>query len=284
LGVLLAAGCDPNVVIGAKFRLLDDTGGVAAVGGSAAVAGSGAQPPSDPGSGGAVGGEAGAPSDAGLYFEARHEDGSLSEWDDGADQDAGGYYADAAPPKFSIDQAHSGSGSAKVSIDTSSGTAPIARLYRRIERDHAYYSAWFYLAEDHTPSVWWSIFLFRAGQDRNKSIDLWDIDLVRVDGDQLSLSIYDHQRDKTIAIPSQPIIPIAKWFRIEAYLAFVKGQPTELEYWLDGAPLISLSDLSEAPAGQPMYWLVGNGGSLLTPPVSTVYIDDATISATRLAP
>ncbi len=47
--------------------------------------------------------------------------------------------------------AHSGDGSVKVSIDTTNGDQ-ISRLYRRItDNKDAYYSAWFYLNEDHNP-------------------------------------------------------------------------------------------------------------------------------------
>src|SRR5689334_10954678 len=164
-----------------------------------------------------VAGEGGAESP--ILFEATHEDTSLAEWDEGPDADAGGYYADAVKPLWTNDVAHSGIGSAEASIDTSSGTAPIARLYRRLDRQSGYFSCWFYLNEDHTPGQWWSIFLFRAHKDRAASIDLWDVDLIRVDN-RLSLSIYDHTRSAIIDVPSKPVIPVKQWFQIEAYLEF----------------------------------------------------------------
>ena len=286
------------MVIGAKWQMGEPPGaagtnaaggvvGVGGVGGSSGSSGSGGTElsgeggTSEPPLGGAAGeGQAGETGE--ILFAADHEDGSLAVWDDGPDADAGGYYADAGPPRYSEAHAHSGSGAAEVTIDTSTNTAgTIARLYRRVERNSAYYSAWFYLLEDHTPSQWWSIFLFRAVKDRSQSIDLWDVDLIRED-DRLTLSIYDHRRSDVIDVPSKPTIPIAEWFQLEAYLEFGPGRPSRIDYWLDGQPILSLPDLSEVPVGEPVYWVIGNGGSLLSPPVSTVYVDDALVSATRV--
>jgi hypothetical protein len=295
----MGAACDPNVVIGAKWGVSEEPAAGSNVGGSSA--GTGASPNTagsetgggsgTPSTGGTSSNEAGAPGAAGadstVYFEADHEGSDdLAIWDTGPDMDSGGYYADADPPRFSADgPAHSGSGSVEVTIDTSTGTAPIARLYRRIEHDRAYYSSWFYLLEEHEPSTWWSIFLFRARRDRSDSIDLWSVDLEPVDGeDRLSLAIYDHQRGENLDLLALPTVPIAQWFQLEAYLEFAEGEPSQLELWLNEELVLSRSDLNEMPEGEPIYWVIGNGGSTLTPPVSTIYLDDAIISPTRVGP
>jgi hypothetical protein len=291
LAAVLTVACDPNVVIGAKLRVSANPMAAGSGSGGAdsrAAAGSGGsgEGGTTQAAGGTTAGGSGALGQAGaddLIFDADHEDGSIAIWDEGTDMDSGGYYADAnvEPPHYSENVAHSGQGSAEITIDTSTGTAPIGRLYRRIESESAYYSAWFYLLEDHTPSSWWSIFLFRARRDRSDSLDLWSVDLIRVDG-RLSLSLYDHQRSQDIDVPSEPIIPIAQWFQLEAYLEFGPDQPSRLDFWLDGEPVLSLPDLNEMPEDEPVYWVVGNGGDVLMPPVSTLYIDDAIISPMRV--
>jgi hypothetical protein len=298
LAALLVAACDPNVVIGAKWRVGEvpmagasagtsgaATGGSAGSGGSESTGGS-----ETAGTGGSSVPDAGAPGQAGaegvIYFEADHEDGDLAIWDSGPDMDAGGYYADTDPPTYSSDgPTHSGMGSVEVTIDTSIGTAPIARLYRRIEQDSAYYSAWFYLLEDHDPSSWWSIFLYRAVRDRSDSIDLWSVDLIRPDNeDRLTLAVYDHDLGYNLELSTLPTVPIAQWFQLQAYLEIVDGQPSRLELWLDDQQVLARSDLREMPEGEPVYWVIGNGGDTLDPPVSTIYIDDAVISSTRVGP
>jgi hypothetical protein len=223
-----------------------------------------------------------------VLFSADHENGTkLSQWDEGPDADAGGYYADTEVPLpvYSTDQAHSGVGSVKVSIDTTSGAGVIARLYRRIESEGAaYYSAWFYLQEDHTPDSWWSIFLFRAVQDRNKSIDLWSVDLVRAADDTLTLAVFDHAKGQTLSATGNPSIRVGQWFQLQAYLRVSPGAPSQLTLWLDGSQFLKLDDTTAAPPDQPLYWVVGNGAARLNPPVSTLYLDDAEISTAFIPP
>jgi hypothetical protein len=292
LAALLVAACDPNVVIGAKWGAGEvpmagtspgtsgaATGGAAGSGGSESVGGT-----ETAGTGGTAG-DAGAPGTEGvIYFEADHEDGNLAIWDSGPDMDAGGYYADSDPPRYTdTGPTRSGMGSVEVTIDTSTGNAPIARLYRRIEQDRAYYSAWFYLLEDHDPSSWWSIFLYRAVRDRSDSIDLWSVDLIRPSNeDRLTLAVYDHDLGDDLDLLTLPTVPIGQWFQLQAYLEIADGKPTTLELWLDDQQVLARSDLREMPVGEPVYWVIGNGGDTLDPPVSTIYIDDAIISSTRV--
>lgn len=266
---LAVAACDPNVVIGAKFS----------VGGGGSTPGGG-DAPALAGVGG-VGGVA-------LIFSADHENGSnLTQWDEGPDADAGGYYADpnAELPSFSTERAHSGEGSAKMTIDSTSGQGVIARLYRRIASDGAaYYTAWFFLEEDHTPDGWWSIFLFRAVQERSKSIDLWSVDLVRTAADKLTVAVYDHANQETLSAPGNPEVPVGQWFQLQAYLQVAPSQPSQLGLWLDGVQFLQLNDTTTPPAEQSLYWVIGNGAARLNPAVSTVYVDDAQISTGFLPP
>lgn len=298
LGLLLTVGCDPNVVIGAKWGDSSSAGTSPAAagtdpgpppsggGGSGELGGSGGDAIGGGAAGEVPGGAAGAGTvEPGVLFTADHEDGSgLEQWNEGPDADAGGYYADETLPVYTTEQAHSGVGSAKLTIDTSDGTNKIARLYRRISGSEAFYSAWFYLNEDHTPGDWWSIFLFRAVQERADSIDLWSVDLVREGEDQLTLSVFRHATSDVIAVPSKPIVPVQQWFQLEAYLYAVAGEPSQLTLWLDGQEVLKLEDDTPAPAGEPLYWVIGNGGSPLTPALCTVYVDDALVSETRRGP
>ena len=280
-------------------------GGTDAVSGSSSTAGSGATAGSGGVAGDSVGGaamtDAGMPAigttgeagaggqpDDGLIFFADQDDGtkSLKQWDSGADEDSGGYYADPDQPNpsYSVEQHHSGEGSVKVIVDTSTKKDQISRLYRRIETPAAYYIAWFYLAEDHTPESWWSIFLFRAVKDRAFSIDLWSVNLIRTAQDTLTVSLYDHANAKTIDVPSHPKVPLKQWFQMQALLEQQAGQPSQLTLYLDGQEFLSLQNTTAVPLNQPLYWVIGNGAGKLTPGRSTVFIDDAQISTTFVRP
>ncbi|HVY29932.1 MAG TPA: hypothetical protein VHB79_25420 [Polyangiaceae bacterium] len=307
--LLLVAACDPNVVIGSKLSWgqggSDETGGsppaVSGTGGQAVTSGSAGEAAL----GGAAGegatssvsdaGASGAPdmSDPGVIFTTGNE-GSLMDWDAGPDMDAGGYYADpgVASPVYTTEQHHSGEGAAKVFINAD-GADKISRLYRRIgDYEEAYYLAWFYLKEDHVPSSWWSIFLFRANQNRADSTDLWSIDLVRTPQNQLTVALYEHQYDngagkqkgRTVSATTQQIAPVGVWFQLQAYLKAKAGQPSVLQVWLDGTQVINLDKTTPAPDGMSLYWVIGNGAGKLTPSESTVYIDDAQISTSFVRP
>jgi len=263
--------------------------GETALGGAA---GEGAGAPGD------LAGDAGASGarDNGVIFSTGNE-GSLQDWDSGPDPDAGGYYADTSSgvplPVYTTEQHHSGEGAAKIFINADGSTDKISRLYRRIgDYEEAYYLAWFYLKEDHVPSSWWSIFLFRANQNRNDSTDLWSVDLVRTPQSQLTVSLYEHQFDngpgktkgRTINASTQQIVPIGQWFQVQAYLKAKVGQPSQLSVWLDGTQVIKLDNTTAAPDGMALYWVIGNGAGKLTPSESTVYVDDAQISTSFVRP
>lgn len=299
------AACDPNVVIGSKLGVSSagsgETAGMGAVSGSGGSTEPAGGKAGDVAVGGSTSGDAGMPAisgaageagaggqpDEGPLFSADHETGNLTQWDEGPDADAGGYYADpdAELPSYSTDQAHSGDGSAKVQIDTSSGAGVIARLYRRLELDGAaYYTAWFYLVEDHVPDSWWSIFLFRAVKERNDSIDLWSVDLVRTQDNKLTVAVYDHENAKTIVAPGNPQVKIKQWFQVQAYLQVAPGKPSQLTLWLDGTEFLKLDNTTMVPKDQPLYWVIGNGAAKLTPAVSTLFVDDAQISTSFVRP
>jgi hypothetical protein len=295
------ASCDPNVVIGSK-RL----GGVAEAGTGGETSGSGGMVTTVAGTAGmAPGGSAGNASEGGsageapvlvagaagqesepqILFEATHSVGNVSEWDEGADADAGGYYADpgVALPKYVEEPSHSAGGAVEITIDTGGGDR-IARLYRRVEQADAYYSAWFYLAEGHTPSSWWSIFLFRAVKDRNASIDLWSVDLLEQDDGTFTFGVFDHATEELIPATVEPTVAVGQWFQLQAFLHQESEKPSQMTFYCNGVEFLTMTDARPAPKDQPVYWVIGNGAAKLTPAVATVYVDDAVIATGFVRP
>jgi hypothetical protein len=246
-------------------------GGAGATPGGAA----GAAPMTPAASG--AGGEGGT-----LLFEARHET-DLSEWT-GDGPDSGGIYVDDEPPMVSAEQVHSGTGAVRIFIDTSNDRAPICRLYHRVTVPAAYYGAWFYVTQDHVSFDWWMMMLFKAQpdvEDITSAYNLWDIGQMRSDDGYTTYVLYDHLRTENRYTETEPALPIGRWFHLEAYLSYAAGQQTELEVWLDGQSFLHLTDL-EPPPQAPLFWSIGNGGSQLVPAQSTIFIDDVTISTTRV--
>jgi hypothetical protein len=126
--------------------------------------------------------------------------------------------------------------------------------------------------------------LFRAVKDRNASIDLWSVDLVERDDEQLTFAVFDHAANKSIALPAEPVVEVGKWFQLQAFLHQVAGEPSQVIFYLDGVEFLTLDDATAVPEDEPVYWVIGNGAGKLSPAVSTVYIDDAVISKTFIEP
>jgi len=62
------------------------------------------------------------------------------------------------------------------------------------------------------------------------------------------------------------------------------GKPSKVVFYLDGVEFLTLDDAQALPVGEPLYWVIGNGGNKLAPAVSTVYVDDAAISTAFIQP
>jgi hypothetical protein len=264
----LLVACDPNVVIGAVTRAEGGSGASASNGGASSIAGSGGA--STIGGGGAS--MTAGSSNRALLFEARHEV-DFSEWTSDGD-DEGYLYCPDDLGVVTNTRAHSGSGSVAISIDTGGGATPICQMLRRTPAPSAYYGAWFFVEHDHEALDWWTIFFFKT-----KTTSHWDLGLYR-DG-YTSFGLYDHAHDESTTAPAMPRLPIARWFHLEAYLVYAADTPTELELWLDGSSMLRLT-LDEAPPD--LFWGLGNEAAGLSPSDSTLYIDDVTISLSRLGP
>ena len=223
-----------------------------------------------------------------IIWFADHESGDLSAWRMGGGADGGGDYQASGQTEVSRERAHGGSGyAAKLTIATSDGADHTARLYRRTVNGGAYYSAWFFFSQAHTPIEWWSIFLFRAQRDPNdieSFVNLWNLNVERPDGGgNLTLSFYDHLTG-LYTRPATPMpLPIGQWTHLEAYFNYVPPSSTRITVWQDGQLLLDLTGLGQAPSPY-FYWSIGTGSNGLLPRVSTIYIDDAAIATGRLGP
>ena len=218
-----------------------------------------------------------------ILWSADHETGNLSAWHLGGDPQ-GGEYAIAGTAAVSRDLAHAGSYAVKLSIDTSDGADHLTRLYRRTVSGGAFYSAWFYWNQAHTPAAWWSIILFRAQTDPadpNTYVNLWDVEGARQSDGQMTLRFLDHLTNKmTYPLPVKPL-PVGQWVQIEAFFQYAPPNGTRLTVWQDGEPLLDMTGLGQSPSNY-IFWAIGNGSNGLAPPLSILYIDDAAIATARL--
>jgi hypothetical protein len=230
-----------------------------------------------PGGEGGEGGSSGAPPVSTLLWSATHEAGDLSEWD--------GFYTSSDDPVASDARAHGGQYSLAFTIDTADRNTHVLRVYQPTVYQPAYYSAWFFLEEDHVPVEWWSIFIFLSANDLSDPGALeavWDLNLRHEDDGLLYPYVYDHLKEQNTDLGTVPV-PVGQWVHLEFYFAYAPPDSGELRLWVNGEFAVEALGLGEASAPY-LAFSLGNGSNGLTPDVSTIYVDDAAISTERLGP
>jgi hypothetical protein len=293
---LVPSACEPVLVVGTWSNASGagaGSAGVAGSGGTSGSAGAGAL-----GGAGGEAGSAGEASDAGaggaadcpfmtvadptnpvqMPWETDFEDGFCGY------ADAQGFcYAD---PDASFDiasaEAHSGTNAAVFSVSSDPARqAAQSRCVREgvFPRD-AYYGAWFFVPRVSNNTGNWNLMFFQGGDAPGPGLGaLWDVSLASTNGGEgLRLYIYDHQRVDAYGREGGPEIPIGEWFHVEFRLLRTTDETGIVALYQDGELIARRADLTTDPHpwGQ---WYVGNLVDALTPPDSTVYVDDVSILA-----
>jgi Polysaccharide lyase len=218
-----------------------------------------------------------------ILWSARHETGDLSEWTQGA---KGGSAAEGTDTLLapSTDVAHSG----RYSVKLTNGAVSMyedAHLWREDEYPtEAYYSAWFYLPRAYQTTADWSLVQFQVPTADAGVGQLLDIDLRSLPDGDLILSVYDHRPPYLRSPTPDPaiLVPVGRWFQIEALFRNASDDSGEVAIWLDGQLNYDL----HRPFGvdTTVYWTVGSKTYGLSPAESVIYIDDAAVSLTRVTP
>ena len=228
-----------------------------------------------------------------LLWSADHETGSLSQWYRGGG--GGESNSGAASSMVSPDVAHSGRYSAKCTIVTP-GTAGV-RLFRWNEgriNPACYYSAWFYFPQVYTAD-WWNIFQFKSRNGRTANDAFWSLQV----GNRSSGGMYlylNWWNGLTIEGPHQGEfggrsftdsandLPVNRWTHIEVFLRQSSGFEGEIIVWQDGVELFHQMQVRTryAAANGANEWSVNNYADHISPSPTTIYIDDAAISTTRM--
>lgn len=151
----------------------------------------------------------------------------------------------------------------------------------------AYYGAWYYIPEALMDAeVAWNLWHFQGGDDPDSQHDLWDVSLGNGDGpnkgkwDLMVLdrpsgfANYRRAEDKRISIP------IGSWFHVELFLKRSADATGEIALYQDGVELFHETNL-KSEASKFTQWYIGNWAGKATPPDSTLYVDDVSISATQ---
>lgn len=234
-------------------------------------------------------------------FESQNEDELESDLDSGPAENSGTFTL-----SYTTTQAHSGTYSAKLLINTASAASGI-RLFRKKEiwenLEPYYYSAWFYFPSLPTVGTFFNIFQFKTNLGGASEV-AWKLEANNFDvgaGPQLGLRlVWDAPIDGpfegdddtnqglsfyqgTLGVDSIPI-PLAQWVHIEGYLEQSENYDGRIMFWQDGVQIFDVHDIRTKDPGGNNNWSVNNYGDDITPNPWTIYIDDMVVSTERSYP
>ncbi len=139
--------------------------------------------------------------------------------------------------------------------------------------DDGVYGAWYYVPAAATNADNWNLMHFRSPQQK-----LWDVSLGNTDGGGLALYVFDFLRSMVRASLTAPEIPIGSWFHLEFHWLRSLDASGEVALYQDGQLVLEARGIiTDVP--EPELWYVGNLANALTPPATTVYVDDVSIRA-----
>ena len=171
---------------------------------------------------------------------------------------------------------HSGHRAVAFAITSDSGQARCVR--EGTLPDDATYGAWFYIPAAPTSVGNWNLMHFQGGDGSGDSLqNLWDLSL-EASTDGLTVAVRaDSRLGNQLPTPTSTVrLPTGRWVHLEFRIrraADTTGAVTVLQ---DGVTLLALDGIvtDDTKYGQ---WYVGNLATQLSPPDSTLYVDDVSI-------
>ena len=147
----------------------------------------------------------------------------------------------------------------------------------------AVYGAWFYVPALAENAINWNLIHFQGGAAAPLFHNLWDVSLANADDGSLVLYVRDFMNgspgsgDARFPETQRPI-PIGAWFHVEFRLRRAADATGLVALYQGDALLLEVPDIvtDDSELGQ---FYVGNLVGAITPPESTVYVDDVTVSA-----
>jgi hypothetical protein len=172
---------------------------------------------------------------------------------------------------------HSGQYAAAFSVQAECPTESEARCVRQGAMPaSAYYGVWYYVPELAKNNANWNLLHF-AGGSMGPAHGLWDVSLRNNMAGDLQLYLFDFLNGRMLVAQNPLPVPIGSWFHVQLYLKRAADATGEVALYQDGQQLFDLTNVitDDTNSGQ---WFVGNLATGLTPPASTLYLDDVSIT------
>jgi hypothetical protein len=171
-----------------------------------------------------------------------------------------------------------GKQAAAFSVTTEDGTS--GRQTRCVREGQlpadAVYGAWFLIPSAVETTGVWNLMHFQGGEPGNLP-SLWDVSLDSDDNGRLSAYVRNYLGDSFEVADAPPEVPIGSWFHLEFRLRRSATADGEVALYQNGELVLERRGIQtdNSDWGQ---WYVGNWASDITPPDSTLYVDDVSIS------
>ena len=240
-----------------------------------------------------------------VIWSAGFEDGTLDEWSARGGGASYSYLNDApdAPGigsnTASKEQAHTGHWSGRFSIPAGPSNYPNvakASLWRWSEpssNSELYYSVWYFLPQRYEILTkpccgWLNLFQFhslkRDGSNRvaNGTV-LFVKTRSQTGGLQLMLSISPEFVPGGREWLSPLDLPIGQWFNIEVRFRCAANSQGEVQVWQDGIEIFRAEKVTtKLTVDSVCHWGINAYGQYILPSPVVIYVDDVSISTTRI--
>jgi hypothetical protein len=225
-----------------------------------------------------------APPQPGAHtlWSANQETGDLSQWS--KDRCGGEFNSGTGKSSITTAVAHSGRYAAQMSITAADQATQGVRLFRWCESDRyeaLYYSAWFYFPQQVRVRGWSNLMQWKSDGSFNPKFALRYAN--RADGQMYLYLGRGQDSGGGQWLQSLTNIPVRRWFHLEAYYRKANNKTGRITVWQDGVQIIHVTNIQTAN-GTDLDWSVNNYGDGLDPSAVTIYVDDASISVTRVGP
>lgn len=214
-------------------------------------------------------------------WSAGMEDGSLAEWS--LNECGGEYNSGVGNAEASREHAHSGSWAARLTISAPGSSSSGTRLFRWCEsQEHSqlYYRAWFYFPQRYTAPNWWNVFQWKSKVSSTKNDPFFILNVGNRQDGTMYFYLYDWQQ----RIPHEQAatnISVGRWLQVEAFYQCAADRTGRVIVWQDGKLLFDVSNVQTRYASGDCEWSVNNYSDALVPADAILYVDDASIGATR---
>jgi hypothetical protein len=231
----------------------------------------------------------------GILWHALFESGDLSEWTGDGN---GGIYMDphSTAPAASADVAHRGRFSG-IATFAPTGLTSWSYLYReQPSPPEAYYAAWFFIPATLQIGSWLSLhhFGYHPTAGSADTMPVWDFHVyptptpppTPTPGSQtttLVARLYEASTTRDVEETSPVPVPIGSWVHFEVFYRKAADATGHITIWQDGVQILDVGNAITAPTDW-VQWDAGGGSNDISPSPAVVYLDDATISLSRVGP